>query len=89
MTQRPEDIVLNFGKHKGKRLETVPASYLLWLGEQNFCPPDVYAYYVKNKHNLQREVEEGEGDESPFCGAHDADIHPFSFSRPSDDGDLF
>lgn len=52
-----EDWIMPFGKHKGLSLEDVPASYLLWLADQE-SPPDAVAEYVKmNRHALEDEVE--------------------------------
>lgn len=33
-TDKPEDVVMTFGKHKGKKLGEIPADYLEWLAEK-------------------------------------------------------
>lgn len=37
-----------FGKHKGERLEDVPASYLLWLWEQKPLSDIRLEHYIYN-----------------------------------------
>ena len=44
--------IMPFGKHKGMKLEDVPAGYLLWLDEQeNFAKNNaaLHAYIQKNQ----------------------------------------
>lgn len=36
MSALNDDSLMPFGKHKGKRLEDVPASYLLWLWDDGW-----------------------------------------------------
>ena len=45
-----DNSLMPFGKHKGERLELVPASYLLWFAEQEWCDtwPDLLEYV--NEH---------------------------------------
>lgn len=43
-----------FGKHKGKSMEDVPASYLLWLRD-NGVSGDVKDYIEENLSALQKE----------------------------------
>lgn len=68
---------MTFGKHVGKKLEQVPASYLLWLGDQiglNKTQPRLYAYIQKNRELLEDQVSEGDecvGMEDPHWGNHD------------------
>lgn len=48
-----------FGKHKSKLMEDVPASYLLWLADQdNFASknPAMSEYIEKNRELLEKEV---------------------------------
>lgn len=48
-----------FGKHKGEALGDVPASYLLWLGNQDLRRwPDLKAYIDENRAALEMETEE-------------------------------
>lgn len=43
-----------FGKHKGKKMEDVPAEYLLWLRDQNHTGP-VREYIEENLSALLKE----------------------------------
>lgn len=68
--------LMPFGKYKGKTLEQVPASYLLWFDEQEWSwkHPKLEAYVSKNRDLLEDQVEEGDeclGDEDPYWGDHD------------------
>jgi len=45
-----------FGKHKGKQLQDVPPSYLLWLFDS--CNP-LCEYIEKNRDLLEKEAEGG------------------------------
>lgn len=47
-----------FGKHKGVALGEVPASYLLWLGDQpdmRSKHPELYAYVDSGRQWLEKE----------------------------------
>lgn len=44
-----------FGKHQGKKMEDVPASYLLWLWNENVTQPAVRAYIQDNLDVLKFE----------------------------------
>lgn len=43
------------GKFKGRRMEEVPAWYLLWLDEQPHCMKVVKAYIAENRDVLIEE----------------------------------
>lgn len=48
-----------FGKHKGERLGDVPASYLLWLGNQDLRRyPELKKYIDDNRKALEIETRE-------------------------------
>lgn len=47
-----------FGKYKGEKMENVPASYLLWLYDNNVTNKDVKQYIEDNLDVLEKEVEE-------------------------------
>lgn len=49
---------IGFGKHRGKRLEDVPAGYLLWLDNQENPPVQVIKYVEMNRRALQEEKKE-------------------------------
>jgi uncharacterized protein (DUF3820 family) len=44
-----------FGTHKGKKMEDVPASYLLWLWNQGCQNQDVAAYIAESMSALKLE----------------------------------
>lgn len=47
--------VINFGKHSGKRLEDVPAEYLLWLYEsKGFNMNTPLGRYIKDNLEVLR-----------------------------------
>jgi uncharacterized protein (DUF3820 family) len=50
------DYVFTFGKHKGTRIDAVPASYLIWLAAQAFPPADVVEYVRHNRRLLRMEL---------------------------------
>jgi len=62
MNELKDDSSMPFGKHKGQRMEDVPASYLFWLWsngsrEQKQCP--VANYIRRNLSALQLEYKDG------------------------------
>lgn len=60
--------VIPFGQHKGKRLKDIPAAYLLWLLDEEWCRkqyPDLITYIRENKKLLEMEAWEEE-DEPDF-----------------------
>ena len=52
---------ITFGKHRGKRLADIPASYLLWLAESEHTLQTVgiFGYVHKHRQRLERERDEG------------------------------
>ena len=71
--------IMPFGKHVGKKLEQVPASYLLWFADQpwSYKYAKLVAYVAKNYDLLESQVQYGDefithgGD----CDATEADIY--------------
>ena len=47
--------LMPFGKHKGKKMEDVPANYLLWLWNEDISHPDVRAYIAESMSALTLE----------------------------------
>lgn len=45
-----------FGIHKGKKMEDVPASYLMWLYDNNKCNGNVKEYIIDNLDVLRGEI---------------------------------
>lgn len=51
--------LMPFGKHDGEKLGDVPASYLLWLGDQPWVErswPDLFGYILGNFERLEKEA---------------------------------
>lgn len=48
--------LMPYGKYKGTRMEEVPASYLLWLYDNEKCSTDVKKYIEDNIDVLNDEV---------------------------------
>lgn len=62
MTQKSKTMKLTdespmpFGKHKGDKMANVPASYLMWLYDNNKCNAEVKEYVKDNLEVLQKEI---------------------------------
>ncbi len=56
-----EMFIMPFGKHKNKTIDELPASYILWLSNEKFCPEVLLEYVENNIDELQaRRFEEEE-----------------------------
>jgi len=53
-----EMFVMPFGEHAGKTFEEIPAEYLLWIADQDFCPDIISAYVDLNEEDLRAKVED-------------------------------
>jgi hypothetical protein len=55
-----DETVMPWGKHKGTKLEDIPAGYFLWLMEQPWLPdwPGLNTYIKKNADALYQQAEE-------------------------------
>ncbi len=53
-----DNTIIPFGKHKGKALANVPASYLIWLLDNGKCFGALKDYIEDNIDVLQKEVKE-------------------------------
>ena len=59
-----DESIMPFGKHKGKEMANVPASYLLWIYDEwtltnprfGFVHQEVKAYIEENLDVLKKEV---------------------------------
>lgn len=51
-----DDSPMPFGKYKGKAMIDVPASYLIYLYEQDFCYGAVKDYIKENMNALKLEI---------------------------------
>ena len=54
-----DESIITFGIHKGKALEDVPASYLLFLYDNNRCGKDLREYIEENIDVLKHEIKTG------------------------------
>jgi len=62
MTQLNDDSPFPFGRHKGKPMRDVPASYLDWLRGQSWLPqwPDVAEYIDRKEKVIDWELDREE-----------------------------
>jgi len=51
-----DNSAMPFGKYKGLKMANVPASYLIWIYENNKCSLEVIKYVRTNLDVLQEEV---------------------------------
>ena len=54
--QLTDESIMPFGRYKGDRLKTIPASYLIWLYENNKCNKDLNDYIEDNLDVLKLEI---------------------------------
>jgi hypothetical protein len=57
--------IIDFGKYKGEKFGNVPASYLLWLYENDRCTPMARDYVKNNLDVLKKEA-----NRNPYRGPH-------------------
>ena len=50
-----DNSLMPFGKHKGTKMANVPASYLIWIYENNKCSIEVIKYVRENLDVLKEE----------------------------------
>lgn len=50
-----DDSIMPWGKHQGQEMQDVPASYLLWLYDNEKCSGEVKAYIEDNLDVLRKE----------------------------------
>ena len=53
--------LMPFGKYKGDKMINVPASYLLWLYNENKCNKNVRDYIEENLDVLKMELKKTNG----------------------------
>jgi len=56
-----DDSPMPFGKYKGDKMINVPASYLLWLYNENKCNKNVRDYIEENLDVLKMELKKTNG----------------------------
>lgn len=54
-----DESIMPWGIHKGKKIANVPASYLLWLYDNNKASGEVKHYIIKNLDVLKNEIKGG------------------------------
>ena len=52
-----DETLMPFGKFKGQKMINVPASYLLWLYDNNKCFGEMREYIKENYDVLKKEIE--------------------------------
>jgi uncharacterized protein (DUF3820 family) len=50
--------LMPWGKYKGQEMQDVPATYLIWLLENEKCSGDVKNYILENKEVLELEIKQ-------------------------------
>ena len=55
-----DDMLMDFGKYKDKKMSEIPASYLIWCGDQDWIAnkPRLQRYIEKNRDALEEEIAE-------------------------------
>ena len=51
-----DNSLMPFGKYKGTKMANIPASYLIWIFENNKCSIEVIKYVRENLDVLKEEV---------------------------------
>lgn len=51
-----DESLMPFGKYKGEKMANVPASYLIWLYDENKCNRNVREYIEDNLDVIQEEI---------------------------------
>lgn len=51
-----DDTIISFGKYKGNKLANVPASYLIWLKDNQRLPHEYNLYFQNNIDVLYQEA---------------------------------
>lgn len=57
MANLTDESLMPWGKYQGDEMINVPASYLIWLYDNNKCSGDVKAYIEDNYDVLNEEVQ--------------------------------
>jgi len=65
-----DNSLMSFGKHRGKKLKNVPASYFLWLYEQEWADEQYHELLDYIENNLDS-IEEDAYNEGEKYGAFD------------------
>jgi len=52
-----DDSLMPFGAYKGKKMEDVPAEYLLYIFDNKKCTAEVKQYIIENEDVLEMEIE--------------------------------
>jgi len=58
MAKLTDNMPMPFGKHKGEAMANVPASYLIFLYDNNLPDGNVKAYIEENMDALRKEITE-------------------------------
>jgi len=51
-----DNSLIPFGKYTGQKLANVPASYLIWIFENNKCTAEIAKYINENMDVLKEEI---------------------------------
>jgi uncharacterized protein (DUF3820 family) len=50
-----DNSIMPWGKYQGEKMVNVPASYLIWLHENNKCSGEVKTYIIENLDVLKQQ----------------------------------
>jgi len=56
MSVLTDESPMPFGKYEGKSMADVPATYLMWILDNDKCSPSVKAYIEDNMEALKLEI---------------------------------
>lgn len=61
-----DESLMPYGIHKGKKMANVPASYLIWLYDNNKCDKAIKWYIERNMDALQLELKQQENNKRSY-----------------------
>lgn len=53
-----DESIMWYGIHRHKKMEDVPAGYLIYCYDTNKCPPNVRVYVQENREVLDKQYQE-------------------------------
>lgn len=56
MSQITENSILTFGKYKDIKIKDIPAEYLLFIFENNYCPANIAFYINRNLDSIKQKA---------------------------------
>jgi uncharacterized protein (DUF3820 family) len=50
-----DNSIMPYGKYKGEKMANIPASYLIWLSDNDKCSGEIKRF-LENRENLELEI---------------------------------